>query len=164
MTHPESSPTIYEPFLDSFRSLILGTVDEAGFPETSYAPYLRDAQKNFYILASDLATHTTNLLTHPKASILFIEDEDKSPQIFGRRRLSFSCHVQEIDRSDRTWETTIAQLQEIHGERVALIASLPDFHLFKLTPFRGRFVQGFGGIYDLSGDGMAQARAFQPKS
>lgn len=164
MTYPESSPSIYEPFLDSFRSLILSTVDEAGFPETSYAPYLRDAQKNFYILASELATHTTHLLTTSKASILFIEDEDKSPQIFGRRRLSFSCQVQEVDRSDRAWETIIVQMQEKHGERVALIASLLDFHLFKLTPFRGRFVQGFGGIYDLSGDGMGQVTPFQPKS
>lgn len=164
MTHPESSPSIYEPFLDSFRSLILSTVDETGFPETSYAPYLRDAQKNFYILASELATHTTHLLTTPKASILLIEDEDKSPQIFGRRRLSFSCQVQEIDRSDRAWETIISQMQEKLGERVALIASLSDFHLFKLTPFRGRFVQGFGGIYDLRGDGMDQVTPFQPKS
>jgi putative heme iron utilization protein len=157
------STAIYEPFLDSFRSLILATVNAGGLPEASYAPYVRDEDKNFYLLASELANHTANLMTSTQASVLFIEDEDKSQQIFGRRRLSFSCQVKEVNRSDRQWTTIIDRMRLAHGERVAAIATLEDFHLFKLIPQQGRFVQGFGGIYEIGGQGMGAVTLFQPQ-
>jgi hypothetical protein len=157
------TPLPYESFLDSFRSLILATVNGEGTPEASYAPYMRDEANNFYLLASELASHTSNLQTHPLASVLFIEDEDKTAQIFGRKRLSFSCQVEEIARSDRQWTEIIDKMQVAHGERVTMIAVLADFHLFKLIPVSGRFVQGFGGIYEIHGAGMAEITPFQPK-
>lgn len=157
-----SSP-IYEPFLDSFRSLILATVDGEGMPDASYAPYVRDEAKNFYLLASELATHTANLMKTKRSSVLFIENEGETSQIFGRKRLSFSCQVKEVDRECRQWTEIIGQMQAIHGEKVVTIASLADFHLFQLIPLRGRFVQGFGGIYEIAGANMAEVIAVQPR-
>lgn len=163
MTESSSSVDRYRAFMDGFQSVILATVDRDGIPDASYAPYVRDERTNVYLLASELASHTSNLLTTGRASLLWIEDEENSPNIFGRRRLSFNCTVAEIDRADARWTEIIDRLQEARGERVAAIAFLGDFHLFCLTPTRGRFVEGFGGIYEIAGENMAQVVPFKPR-
>jgi len=48
----------YRAFQQNFRSLLLSTVDEAGLPEISYAPYVQDESGAFWLYLSDLARHT----------------------------------------------------------------------------------------------------------
>jgi hypothetical protein len=146
----------YRDLLQSLQSVIIGTVDEQGNPHTSYAPFVIDDQKNIYLLGSELAEHTHHLLNTKKASLLLIDDEAKTAQIFGRRRLTFNCNVTEIDRSENQWEHQINQLTERFGEMVTMVASLTDFHLFKFIPNNGRLVLGFGGIYEIEGDNLEQ--------
>ncbi|MGK7933141.1 MAG: HugZ family protein [Microcystaceae cyanobacterium] len=144
----------YQDLLQSLKSVIIGTVNDQGNPHTSYAPFIIDNQKNFYLLGSELAEHTHHLLKTRKASLLLIDDEAKTAQIFGRRRLTFNCQVTEIKRSDSIWNQMISQLTERFGETITMIASLSDFHLFKLTPTNGRLVLGFGGIYEIEEDNL----------
>ena len=37
-----------------------------------------------------------------------------------------------------------------------MIASMLDFHLFKLVPQKGRFVMDFGGIYEITNQNLDQ--------
>ena len=142
----------YQRFPEKFQSVILATVSDQGVPHSSYAPFVMDAEKNMYILASTLAVHTQDLRTTGKASALFIEDERDSPKIFARTRLTFDCTVTEIERDTSEWTAIVNQLQDRQGEIVGMIRQLLDFHLLQLTPTGGRFVSSFGKIFDIGED------------
>ena len=150
----EQAKNLYNQLINSLQSIIIGTIDEKGKPHTSYAPFIIDKHKNIYFLASELAIHTSHLLQNSHASVLFIEDEEKTQQIFGRCRLNFSCGVTEIKRNDPQWKEITDKLEHRFGEIVTMISSMQDFHLFQLSPQEGRFVMGFGGIYELSGENL----------
>ena len=146
----------YQELMQTRQSIILSTVDELGNPHSSYAPFAMDADKNIYLLGSELALHTNHLLNNKKISVLFIEDEVTTEQIFGRRRLDFACQVVEIQRDDEAWNYGVECLQQRFGDTVTMIASMLDFHLFKLVPEKGRFVMGFGGIYEVTQPNLDQ--------
>jgi hypothetical protein len=148
----EKAQIAYNQFPEEFKSIILSTVSDDGFPHTSYAPFVMDEGKNIYILASDLAQHTQHLRNSNKASILFIAEESKTPQIFARTRLTFNCTATIIERETTQWQLIIDQMQERFGEIVGMLRGLMDFHLFKLTPTQGQFVMGFGQAYQISGE------------
>jgi putative heme iron utilization protein len=150
----EQAKELYYKLINSRQSIIIGTVDAEGQPYTSYAPFVIDEAKNIYFLASELAIHTQHLLHNSSASILLIEDEAKTQQIFARCRLNFTCKVKEIKRDHVQWQAIIAQLENRFGEIVTMISSLQDFHLFQLIPQEGRFVMGFGGTYKVSGGNL----------
>lgn len=153
-TKIEQAKNLYHQLINSLQSIIISTVNEEGKPHTSYVPFIMDEQKKIYFLASELAIHTRHLLQNSPVSVLFIEDEAKTQQIFARCRLNFSCEVKEIKRDHVQWQAIIAQLENRFGEIVTMISSLQDFHLFQLIPQQGRFVSGFGGIYQISGDNL----------
>ncbi|MCW9053284.1 MAG: pyridoxamine 5'-phosphate oxidase family protein [Motiliproteus sp.] len=131
------------------QSLLLATVTATGQPESSYAPYFRDAQGDFYIFVSELATHTGNLIAHPQCSILFIRNEAETRNIFARERLSFECIAVDTPRENKLYGEVLDQMTEQFGEMIKLLRGLPDFHLIKLKPESGRYVVGFGKAYDV---------------
>jgi putative heme iron utilization protein len=150
----EQAQNQYHQLMEGLQSIILGTIDVQGNPHNSYAPFVMDKEKKIYFLASELAIHTEHLLKNPYASVLFIEDESKTKQIFGRCRLNFNCNVEEIKRYEPEWKEITSQLENRFGEIVTMITSLSDFHLFKLIPKKGRFVMGFGAIYEINDDNL----------
>ncbi|MBO9998471.1 MAG: hypothetical protein J7641_05595 [Cyanobacteria bacterium SID2] len=98
---------------------------------------------------SGLSKHTQNLSVNPQSSILFLEDEDRTEEIFARRRLSFDCHVESIDRETEVWHQVVDRFHNRFGKIVNLLHSLADFQMFALKPIAGRFVVGFGAAYDV---------------
>jgi len=146
----------YAGFIDLFRSVVLCTVSADGAPDASYAPFVVDATKTFYIFVSGLSTHTTNLAATGKASILLIEDEAQTSEIFARRRLSFTCQATLLPREIPEWEAIANQFQAKFGELISMLRSLPDFRIYQLTPQSGRFVVGFGAAYQITGDNLNQ--------
>ncbi|MCO6440804.1 MAG: pyridoxamine 5'-phosphate oxidase family protein [Nitrococcus mobilis] len=132
---------------ESQRSVILATVDSAGYPEASYAPYVCDERDAFYILVSQLACHTRNLEANCKASLLFIEPEDSTRQIFARRRLTYRCEGEPIARDTPQWVAQLAVMQRRFGAVVDQLGRLADFRLFRLVPLEGRYVRGFGQAF-----------------
>lgn len=130
------------------QTLLLSTASTTGIPDISYAPFLLDAGF-FYIYVSELATHTTNLLDNPLASILFIRPDTESRNLFARERVVMTCRVIEIARDDPAYAIQLDALQAKFGETVGLLRSLPDFHLFALQPESGRYVVGFGRAFSL---------------
>ena len=88
---------IFEEFLKGFNSLCISTVDEEDWPSISYAPFVVDENRSYYVFLSDLAKHTSCLRESGKASVMFIEDEVTSKQIFARTRVVFQCDVLEMN-------------------------------------------------------------------
>jgi putative heme iron utilization protein len=146
----------YEKFPSEFTSIIMSTISKEGIPDASYAPFVIDDDKNIYIYVSGLATHTQNIHNHPFVSVLFIEDEVKTKQIFARRRLNFNCTANLVERESEKWQQIVDKFEIRFGELISTLRSLPDFRIFQLTPQNGRFVIGFGAAYNISSDNINQ--------
>lgn len=149
MSQFEAIQTAYQTFTDQFQSAVICTVSQDGLPNASYAPFVMDDRKNIYIYVSGLSTHTQNLNVKPIASVLFIEDESKTQQMFARRRLSYDCTASLINSSTATWIQTVSNFESRFGNIIQMLRDLPDFRIFQLTPTTGRFVVGFGAAYDV---------------
>lgn len=141
----------YERLLSHQQSLMLATVNQDGSPLVSYAPYVVDEHKQFYIFISQLAAHTANLQHKGQASLMLIEDEAAAAQLFARQRLTFQCQATPLTRHSLEWNHVIAQYHDRFGPMAELLEALPDFQLFKLSPTSGQLVLGFGQAYELSG-------------
>lgn len=129
---------------------MLGSVSKNGSAHCSYAPFVRPEDDGFYIFISALAEHTDNLLRTGEASIMIIEDESETDEIFARRRLSLQCSAQVISRDLPQWHSMLDLLQERLGDTVAILRDLPDFSLVRLVPNAGTLVTGFANAKTLT--------------
>jgi putative heme iron utilization protein len=148
----ETARQVYEQLLSQNLSLILATTDPDGSPLTSYSSFIVDERRQFYIFTSQLATHTANLQRTGQASVMLIEDEAATTQIFARQRLTFQSRASLIPRDSEEGQAALADYEARFGKMVDLLKSLPDFQLFKLQPHSGSLVIGFAQAYTLSGD------------
>jgi len=139
------APKVKE-LVERSKSIILGTVDAEGTPNASYAPFVQVDGK-FYILVSFMARHTKNLRDIKKASMMFIEDETTSKQLFARERLTIDATTEQIETGSETWNTVIEKLRADHGKVVDIISNMGDFILVALQPVKGAYVNGFGSAY-----------------
>lgn len=149
-THTEKkikpvAPKVQE-LINASKSIILATVDAEGNPNSSYAPFVQ-VDQTFYILVSFMAKHTKNLADGRKTSIMFIEDESATKQIYARERLTIEATTSQIERDSEVWNTVVAQLKEVHGKVVDVISEMGDFILIALQPVKGSYVNGFGSAY-----------------
>ncbi|MEO0759080.1 MAG: pyridoxamine 5'-phosphate oxidase family protein [Cyanobacteria bacterium J06648_16] len=154
MSEFERVVELYNAFPQQFRSIVLSTVTDHGQPHASYAPFVMDLSKNVYIFISGLSAHTANLKGRGQASVLFIEDESKTEQIFARRRLAYDCSAQVIARDDGQWGAIATQFEDRFGNIIDVLKGLADFEIFQLRPESGRFVVGFGAAYRISGENL----------
>lgn len=136
-------------FVQSFASTQLATSDCRNIPEASYAPFILD-KGHFYFYLSHLAKHSRNLIDNPNLSLLFIESETQSENIFARKRTSIQCEVSIIERDCDQWQQILDKMQHKHGETVQMIRTLSDFQLFCCRPVKINFVKGFAQAYGFS--------------
>ncbi|MEM8810123.1 MAG: pyridoxamine 5'-phosphate oxidase family protein [Cyanobacteria bacterium P01_G01_bin.38] len=146
----------YQVFPAQFQTLILSTVDADGAPHASYAPFVMGSDKQIYIYVSGLAAHTGNLKRSGQASVLFIEDESKTEQSFARRRLTYQCGAAVLARESARWDAIASQFERRFGDIIDILKGLADFEIFQLAPRSGRFVLGFGAVYQVSPDDLDQ--------
>ncbi|MBE9078546.1 pyridoxamine 5'-phosphate oxidase family protein [Romeria aff. gracilis LEGE 07310] len=144
----ETAVETYQNFPQQFQSIFLSTV-KAGQPQASYAPFVMDRDRNFYIYISGLSAHTENLKTSGIASVLFLEDEVQTTQIFARRRLSYSCDAAPVMPESAQWNQIADQFEARFGNIIQLFRGLADFQIFQLQARSGRFVLGFGAAYEV---------------
>ena len=149
-------------FRDSFRSAILATVDSAGAPDASYAPFVISESGAFHVFVSLLARHTGNMLDQGIASLMFIEEESASSNIFARRRLVYQCSAQALARDNEAWPDLMAQFDTRFGRFMDTLKALPDFQLVRLVPQSGSYITGFGKAYRLTGTEMQQVQHIGP--
>ena len=84
--------------LEQTQTLQLATLDAVGEPSISYAPFVQDEAGNFYIFVSTLASHTQEILNHPRVAVLLIADEQEARQIFARTRATYRCVAEVVAR------------------------------------------------------------------
>ena len=152
----------YKKFITNFRSLELSTIGDKGRPESSYAPFVRDKKTNFYIFVSSLSSHTYNLLNHRRAGVMIIESEEKTKNIYSRKRVIFNCKVLTIKPNSKKWEEIMKKFDKSVGQLMEILRSLPDFKLVCLKPKSGRFIKGFGMAYEISGEKMDKLLHINP--
>ena len=133
------------------KTLILATVSTQGQPNASYAPFAMDTDGHFFVYISDIALNAQNLLVNPKVSVMIVEDEHASKEIFARRRITLSCEVKELQEAQDIYTEKPQLLKQRHGDIVDSLSDYQDFHLFEFTPIKGRMVLGFGKAYELTG-------------
>ena len=140
-------------FRDACRTVMLATLDGDGEPNVSYAPFAL-GDEGYYVLISEIARHARNLKQVPKASLMLIEDEASSRQIYARQRLTFDAAVQIVQRDSQQWSEGVSVLRQRHGEIIDNLIRMDDFTLFCLQPGQGLYVKGFGQAYRVSADDL----------
>lgn len=146
------------------QSLQLSTLTAEGKANASYAPFVMDDDGNFYIFVSGLASHTQDLLANPDVSLLLMQDESETRQIFARRRAGFQCQASVVGRDDAEYVLMLDKLEDRFGNIVQMLRGLADFVLFRLRPYQGQFVMGFGKAYELGGDNLQELKHINPEA
>ena len=142
--------------ISNAQTLTLATMDMAGVPEASMAPFVyEETSRWFYTAVSMLSPHTAHLAAKKPAGIMIIEDEQGAPQVLGRKRVSYRCDVHEIFRESASCHALYEQFKRKFGGIMEVLFELPDFHVYCLRPMSGRYIAGFGGAYTLKGDAIA---------
>lgn len=143
----------YQNLLASFKTVLIATTSRDGKPEASYSAYIK-YRGHYYIYISELAAHTRNMIETAQAGLLFIENEDKASHLFARQRVSFQCEVIEIERESTDFDFIMDLFEDKFGNFISMLRDLQDFHLFKLVPQKGNFVQGFARAFTIDGEAM----------
>jgi len=133
----------------------------------SYTPFFYDQDTNlFYIFISKLAEHGKHLPTNKLISIMLIEDESSSKNLFARKRLTYSCLVSPISRKNDQWIKFIEKFKQQFGKIIDLLSQFNDFDMYCLTPQNGNYVQGFGKAYEINNGQITHldAKAINSKS
>ena len=138
-----------------FDTVLMATSSVNGVPEISYSPYgIVDGE--LHVFVSDLAVHTGNLKTNPRASLLFIENEKNAEVLHARKRVTFTATAELIDRKSDRFRSVMSVLQVRFGDIMPLLESLPDFHLFAMRTDRAVLVKGFADADTVECDGFPQ--------
>lgn len=141
-------------FIATIQTAIIGTVDKNNHPFSSYAPYVYDTNR-FYVYISDIATHAKNIQKNPKASLLFVEDESKTENLFARKRISLQCDSLKIARGSERFEAVLDLFaQKFDAKMVATLRKMTDFNLYELKVNYGEATFGFGKAYFIGGENM----------
>jgi len=152
----------YKKFLKNFRSLELSTIGEKGESQISYAPFVSDGKRNFYIYVSSLAGHSKNLLNDGRAGVMLIEGEEKVENIFARKRVIFDCIMIPVKEKTKEWEDIMIKFDNSAGQLMKLLRTLPDFRLLCLKAQSGKFIKGFGMAYEIYGQKMDNLKHINP--
>lgn len=134
-------------FLSRFRSVFMATTSADGVPDASYAPFVRIDDNAFYVNLSELSIHTGNLLATPRVSVMLLQAENDTKQLFARKRLSFDTEAEVIERDSTRWSQVMDLFAGKFGDIMDLIRPLQDFRLFRLVPRSAVYVRGFAQAY-----------------
>jgi len=141
-------------FISNIQTAIIGTIDFSNHPFSSYAPYIYD-ENHFYIYISDIATHAKNIQANPNASLFFTEDENKTENIFARKRISLQCVSRKIERDSSRFEEVLSLFEDkFDVSTVVMLKKMTDFNLYELEVKAGEATFGFGEAYTVGGDDM----------
>lgn len=143
-------------FLEQIKSLTISSLDENGYPFSSYAPYVKYNNK-YYVYLSLMAKHSSNLTQNKIASIFFCEDEQDCKNIFAKKRVSIQCETLKLAQNTQNEEEILNKFKAKFGEEmVNMLKKMGDFYLFEFTPFYGEAVFGFGKAYNLGGENFEE--------
>ncbi len=137
--------------VENMKTIILSTKCNDGKLNASYAPSVVDSKGFYYVYISRLSKHANNLINNSMLSIMIIEDESKSKNLFARKRLTMNCSSNEIIRDSEQWIDKISLLENKFGEAITYLKKLTDFHLFQIEPSNGLLVYDFARAFNFEG-------------
>lgn len=142
------------------RTAALGTLYEVA-PLVSLVLYLPNADFSaFYLHLSRLAQHTQAILREPQVSLMLAEPDTGTQDPQTLARVSLQGTATELLRTDADYEAIrAAYLQRF--PTAAVTVNLGDFSFFRMQPSRGRFVAGFGQIFNLTSATLQSAALAQ---
>ena len=133
------------------------SVEMAGWPFGSVAPYVLDYEGHPILLLSDLAQHSHNIQKDDRASLLVWEQE-KGQDIQQAGRVTLLGRAVETPITAPLRERYLRYLPQAEG-----YFAIHDFRFYRLTVERVRFIGGFGDIHWIRGeDYRIPATAFDP--
>ena len=162
MNDPKDVLPEYLNLRDTLLSAQIATQGDAKSPESSYAPFVW-FHGCIYLFLSELARHTQNLRHDPGIGLMLIEDEAQARNPFARRRIHLQGKAKSLRRDHESFAPVLAEFHRRFGAVMEVIEPLPDFHLFRVSIYRGRFILGFGQAYLLTGDDLDQLEHIDPR-
>jgi len=132
----------------------LGTIND-GHPEVSMVTYLPAPDfTRVYIHISGLARHTKNIQKQPAVGVMICEGDStgKDPQTLARLSLQGEARVLGLSEPEYAKVKT-GYLEKYPDSEVSF--GLGDFRLYAIELERARFVAGFGQIFNLTRQGLA---------
>lgn len=132
------------------RWAALATLSSDNNPEASMVAYAlsRNADE-IYLHLSELATHSRNLMRHPRLSLVISETDtgDGDPQQLARATVYGQA---EILPPGQTGYSAARACYLAHLPTAEQLFDFGDFHLFRLKIERLRFVGGFGQAFNIA--------------
>jgi len=128
----------------STNAAILSTMSNKyeGYPFGSFITYVSDRNRTLFMYTSDIAQHTKNLKSNPKACVtLFKLDTDYDKQNSSRLTLMGDLKTVSNEELDDCQDRFIKFLPESKK-----YSSMHDFKFYKLVISRVRWIGGFGDI------------------
>ena len=128
----------------STNAAILSTMSNKyeGYPFGSFITYVSSRNRTLFMYASDIAQHTKNLKSNPKACVtLFRLDTDYDKQNSSRLTLMGDLKTVSNEELDDCQNRFIKFLPESKK-----YSSMHDFKFYKLVISRVRWIGGFGDI------------------
>jgi putative heme iron utilization protein len=150
-----SQQTLVE-LLHGQRTAALGTLRD-GAPLVSMVLYAMETDLSaFYIHVSSLAHHTDGLTENNRVSLLIAQPDDgnKDPQTLAR--ISIQGRAEAMERGTRDYVESQALYLARHPQ-ATMNFQLGDFALYRIVPSAARYVAGFGRIFNLSRERLAEA-------
>ena len=126
------------------NAAILSTMSNKyeGYPFGSFITYVSDRNRTLFMYTSDIAQHTKNLKSNPKACVtLFKLDTDYDKQNSSRLTLMGDLKTVSNEELDDCQNRFIKFLPESKK-----YSSMHDFKFYKLVISRVRWIGGFGDI------------------
>jgi putative heme iron utilization protein len=123
-----------------------------GEPAVSMVPFVVPAGATHLVIhVSALATHTADMLAHPRVALLVTAPlwRDTSPQALPR--VSLQADAQRLERDGAAYGDARAAYLARFAD-AAQTFDLADFSLFVLRPLAARLVGGFARATSLTGD------------
>jgi len=123
-----------------------------GEPAVSMVPFVLPAgAAHFTIHVSALATHTQDMLAHPRVGLLVIAGAVAGVPPQAVPRVSLQADAEQMPPHGDIYAETRAQYLARFPD-AAITFELADFSIFVLRPVSARLVAGFGRAYGLAGD------------
>ena len=130
----------------------MSTLNPDGYPYGSLISYANDERGNPITLISDLAEHTKNARSEPKASLLVTHAHSAEGDPLTGARLTLVGQMQLLGKDD---ESSDAYLKK--HPYAADYSNFKDFNYWKLEVKSCRFVGGFGHMSWMEAEAYASA-------
>ena len=149
----KETTALVQALIHKHRQAVLA-VCENDVPYTAMASYAWHAG-GVLIHLSNLSAHKRVLMANPQCSLLIAEPDDGRAEVMSLARLTLNGSAIKLDKAGEVYAAAqTAYLTKLPSSEIMF--ELPDFDLFHIVPASGRFIGGFGRIYNLDPDDLKQ--------